>query len=91
MIKVPPTVVMVPSVYRSGADKKASAQIGNPGHTGSILTRAGPPAKNGFCEVYLLAAATESARVGMSRGSHSGHLERHHRSNQGWFHNARTV
>ena len=91
MIKVPTTVVMVPSAYRSGAGKKASAQTGNPGHTGSTLMRAGPPAKKGFGEVYLPAAATESARVGMSRGSHSGHLERHHRSNQSRVQSARTV
>lgn len=91
MIKVPTTVVMVPSAYRSGAGKKASVQLGNSGHIGSMLTRAGPPAKKGFGEVYLPAAATESARVGMSRGSHSGHLERHHRSNQGQVQSARTV
>lgn len=91
MIKVPTTVVMVPSAYRSGAGKKASAQLGNPGHTGSILKRAGSPAKKGFDEVYLPAAATESARVRMSRGSHSGHLERYHRSNQGRVHSARIV
>ena len=91
MIKVPTTVVMVPSTYRSGAGKKASAQLGNPGHTGSLFTRAGPPAKKGVGGVYLFGAATESAPVGMSRGSHSGHLECHHRSNQCRVHSARTV
>ena len=81
MIKVPTTVVMVPSAYRSGAGKKASAQLGNLGRTRSIFMRAGPPAKKGFGEVYFPVAVTEFARVGMSRGSHSGHLERHHCSN----------
>ena len=91
MIKVPATMVMVPSAYRSGAGKKASVQLGNPGYTGSILNRAGPPAKKSFVGVDILAAATESAQVGMSQGSHSGYLERDHCSNQGLVHSARTV